>query len=182
MSDIQIKKSRKPRKRKHETKDEYRQRVAEWEASLPHDVKIKSKSNSMTQIYYTNRLLFVYMNEIHECRAFHDRDCLFQEDNDSSHDTRSAENVVRKCKAVNWINTLYHSPQSPDLNSSEGVWNILKQRVRRRRCSNVAELKRIILKEWENISLNEIRARIWEMSERCKRIAKDGKAMKSDLW
>jgi curved DNA-binding protein CbpA len=31
MSDIQIKKSRKSRKRKHETKNEYRQRVIEWE-------------------------------------------------------------------------------------------------------------------------------------------------------
>jgi thiol:disulfide interchange protein len=119
MPEIQIKKSRKSRKKKYDTKDEHRQRVAEWKASLSHDVKIKSKNHNMTQTDYTDRLLLVYMNKIHECRAFHDRDCLFQEDNNSSHDTRSAENVVRKYKAVNWINTLYYSSQSFDLNSSE---------------------------------------------------------------
>ena len=78
---------------------------------------------------------------------------------------------------------LNHPPQSPDLNPTEGVWNILKQRVRRRRCSNVRELKRVILDEWDKISIDEIRARIKEMPARCKRlIATEGKAIKSDLW
>ncbi len=61
MPDIQIKKSRKSRKRKHDTKNEYRQRIAEWEITLSHDVNIKSQDNSMTQVYYTNRLLLVYI-------------------------------------------------------------------------------------------------------------------------
>jgi hypothetical protein len=78
MSDIQIKKSRKSRKRKHETENEYRQRVVEWETSLSHDVKIKLKNNSMTQGYYTKRLLLIYAKEIPECRVFHDRACIFQ--------------------------------------------------------------------------------------------------------
>jgi hypothetical protein len=99
MPDIQMKKSRKSRMRKHETDDQYRQRVAEWEASLSHDVEIKPKSNSMTQIYYTDRLLSIYVKEIHECRLFHDRSCILQEDNDSSHGTRSADNIVRRYKA-----------------------------------------------------------------------------------
>lgn len=61
MPDIQIQKPRKPRTRKHETADEYRQRLVEWKASLPHDVEIKPKGNSMTQIYYTERLLPIYV-------------------------------------------------------------------------------------------------------------------------
>jgi hypothetical protein len=40
----------------------------------------------------------------------------------------------------------------------------------------------IILKEWEKISMDEIRARIWKMPERCERVAKDEAAMKSELW
>ncbi len=117
------KKSRESLKRKADTDNAYHQRVAKWEASLSHDINIKSQSNSMTQIYYSKRLLSVYMNEIHECRLIHDWSCIFQEDNDSSHDTRSTVNIVRTCKAVNWIETLYHSSQSSDLNSSERVWN-----------------------------------------------------------
>lgn len=80
--DIQVKKPPKPRKSKYETTDEHRQRVTEWEASLPHDVEIKSKGNSMTQAYYTKRLLPSYVKEMHECRVLFDRSCIFQEDND----------------------------------------------------------------------------------------------------
>ncbi len=184
MPDSQIKKScksRKSRKRKHKTKNEQCQRVIEWETSLSHHVEIKLKNNSMTQIYYTKRLLLIYAKEIHDCRM-QDRSCIFQEDNDSSHDTRSAINIVQSYKKVNWIETLIHFSQSSDLNSSEEVWNILKQRVRRQRCSNVTKLKRVILEEWDKISMNEIRARIREMPDRCRRVAKNEKAIKSDLW
>ncbi len=66
-----------------------------------HDLKMKSKNNSITQTYYTNCLLSVYMNVIDECRVFYDKKFFFQKDNDFSHDTRSAENVVRKCEAIN---------------------------------------------------------------------------------
>jgi hypothetical protein len=155
MPEIQIKKPRKPRKRKHDTEDEYRQRVAEWEAALPHDVDIKPQGNSMTQAYYTSRLLPIYMSEIHECRLLHDRSCTLQEDNDPNHGTRSAVNIVRSCKARNWITVS---------------------------CRNVTELKRIILEEWDKITMDEIRARIKEMPDRCKKVAIDGKAIKSDLW
>jgi hypothetical protein len=101
MPDIEMKKPRKPRRRKTDTDDAYRQRVAEWEASLPHDVDIKPQGNSMTQIYYSERLLPVYIKEIHGCRLIHDRSCMLQEDKDSSHGTRSTVNIVRTCKTAN---------------------------------------------------------------------------------
>jgi hypothetical protein len=182
MSDIQIKKSRKSRRRKHDSDKQHHQRLAEWKTSLLHDVNIKSQSNSMTQIYYTTCLLLVYANEINECRVSHDQACIFQEDNDSNHDTRSAKNIVRSCKADYWLNVLIHFSKSPDLNSSKEVWYILKMRVRRRRCDNVKELKRVILKKWDKITLNEIRARISEMSDRCKNVIIDERTVKSDLW
>ena len=101
MSDIQIKKPRKPRRRKTDKNDVYRQRVIEWEVSLPHDVDIKSQDNNMTQVYYSKCLLSVYTKKIHECRFIHERSCIFQEDNDLNHDTRSAVNNIRTHKAVN---------------------------------------------------------------------------------
>jgi hypothetical protein len=116
---VVIKKSFKPRRSRYQTKETYQQRLIDWEASLSHDSKIKLKGNSMTQIYYTERLLSVYANLINENRVFRDRYCLLQEDNDNSHDTRSKDNVVVRFKAANWISTLSHSPQSPDLNPSE---------------------------------------------------------------
>jgi hypothetical protein len=128
MSDNQVKKScksRKPRKKKHKRKNEHCQRVVEWETSLSHHVEIKLKNNSMTQIYYTKRLLLIYAEEIHDCRM-QDRSCIFQEDNNLSHGTRSAINIVWSYKEVNWIQTLIHSSQSPDLNSNKEVWNVLK--------------------------------------------------------
>jgi hypothetical protein len=182
MPDIQITKSRKSRRQKNDTKDQHRQRITEWEASLPHDVKIKLKDNSMTQVYYVERLLLISSQEIYECRIFHNRACIFQEDNDSSHDTRSLVNVTQSYKEDNWIDTLIHSSQSSNLNSSEVVWNVLKQWVRRRRYSNVKELKQVILKEWDQITMKEIRALIQEMPDRWKQMLETkGEVCKSSL-
>ncbi len=50
MFDIQIIKPRKSRRQKNDTNDEHRQRIAKYEISLSHDVEIKSKDNSMTQV------------------------------------------------------------------------------------------------------------------------------------
>ncbi len=67
----------------------------------------------------------------------------------SLHDTRSTINIVRNYKNVNWIETLIHSSQLFNHNSSKELWNILKQRVKRQRCSNMTKLKRVILREWD---------------------------------
>jgi hypothetical protein len=41
----------------------------------------------------------------------------------------------------------------------------------------------VILKEWDKISMKEIRARIREMPDRCKKLAvSDEGPIKSDLW
>ncbi len=109
MSDTQITKLRKSRKKKNDTNDEHCQRITEWETSLSHDVEIKLKDNSMTQVYYVKRLLFIYAKEIYECRICHDRVCIFQKDNNSSHDTRSLINVIRSYKEIEWFNTLIYS-------------------------------------------------------------------------
>jgi hypothetical protein len=182
-SSMIIKKSSKSRKSKYETKKQHHQRVVEWEISLSHDADIKFKRNSMTQIYYTEKLLSVYANLIHETRIYHDRRDILQEDNDNSHDTRSKDNIVLRCKQINWLETLSHSSQSSDLNPTESVWNMLKQRARRRQWRTVAKLKKMLLNEWDNITMKEIRSRISEMPERCsKLIETGGKAIKSARW
>jgi hypothetical protein len=178
-----IKKSFKSRRSRNQTKKTYQQRILEWKISLSHDSKIKFKKNFTTQTYYTKRLLFVYIELIHEARVCHDRRDILQEDNDNNHDTRSKDNVVVRFKAINWIETLFHFSQSSDLNSSKTIWNMLKQRVKRRSFRIIAELKQMLLNEWDKITMKEIRDRISEMSRRCKILTEnEDETIKSSRW
>jgi hypothetical protein len=179
---VKISKSRKSRKKKNESKEEYHDRMRQWEAFLFYDVEIKSKDNNMTQTCYVQRLLSVYLQSYNEAWMMN-QNLILQEDNDNSHETRSEDNVVRDFKAVNWIILLYHSSQSSNLNLIEAVWNVLKQRLRQKKWSNKQQLKQIILKIWNEISMNEIRSRIAEMHERCEKLTRnEGKSVKSSLW
>ncbi|KAH6666704.1 hypothetical protein B0J14DRAFT_490939, partial [Halenospora varia] len=69
------------------------------------------------------------------------------------------------------------------LNLIEGIWNIIKQRVRRRMWRTMEEFKAIIQYEWDKITIQKIRTRIDEMLGRCKKLIKSGGGpIKSDLW
>ena len=148
----------KPRTRKYESKEEYEQRMREWEATEHHDFESVPKGNSMTQKYYTERLLPVYIKAIQDARIqgsledgseeIGEVDWLLLEDNDGSHghgrqskakpwDPSNPYDFPRpglatKLKSDNWIGLLRHPPQSPDLNPIEACWNILKQRIQNR--------------------------------------------------
>jgi hypothetical protein len=162
----------KPRKFKYETKNEHHQQEIEWKTFWSHDSKIKSKENAMTQAYCTKRLSSVYARSINEARFYEDRMCILQEDNDLSNETRLKDNVVTRFKAINWIDMLLHPSQSSNLSLYEVVLNILKRRVKRKKWRTIAQLKQMILDEWDRITMNEIRVRIREMPERCKRLIK----------
>jgi transposase len=86
-------------------------------------------------------------------------------------------------KEANWIDSLFHPAQSPDLNPIEAVWNILKQRVRQRIWNSIEELKAILQEEWSKITMQEVRARIQDMPRRCKLLVETGGApIKSAQW
>jgi hypothetical protein len=185
LSLVIIKKSFKSRRSRYLTEETHQQRIIEWKTSLSHDLKIKFKKNLMTQAFYTERLLPVYANLINEMLIQDDKYCILQEDNDNNHGTRSRDNVVVQFKTINWITTLFYSSQSSDLNSSEIVWNILKERVKKRQFRIVAKLKKVLLNEWDQIIMNEIRDRISDMSRRYKVLTDekyDDEMIKSDKW
>lgn len=169
----------------YESKEEFEARIREWEASLPQEQVVKPKGNAMTQKYYVDNLLPVYVNAIQEARMRPGGELkpwLFQEDGDPSHGKRK-RGLAQLFLEKNWIATLCHPAQSPDLNPIEAIWNILKQRVRRRTWRTMAEYKAIVRDEWGKITMKEVRARIAEMPERCKRLVKTGGApIKSSLW
>ena len=60
-----------------------------------------------------------------------------------------------------WI--LLHPAQSPDLNPIEAIWQIIKQRLRGGTWKTVEEFKAAIQREWDRITIAQIRRRIREM-------------------
>ena len=136
----------------------------------------------MTQKYYVDRLLPVYVQAIEDLRAQSGGNWILQEDNDPSHGIRKY-GLAQAHKDKYYIISLIHPAQSPDLSPIEACWNILKQRVRNRVYQTLGELKSILQEEWSRITLEEIRARISEMPQRYKQLVYIcSKPIKSDLW
>jgi DDE superfamily endonuclease len=174
---------RKPRRSKYKSEAEYHQEVLEWQASLP--PKKGERNNAMTQKYYVQRLLPIYVQEIQQHIERGLGHCQLQQDNDNSHGTRSEDNLVKQYLRDHRIEIFEHPPQSPDLNPIEACWNILKQRVRRRYFDwhTLEQFKQVILEEWDKITMDEIRARIAELPLRYNKvIERDGFPFKSKLW
>jgi hypothetical protein len=179
----------KPRKSKYESADDYNKRLKVWEAEKPHKVEVKPKGNAMTQKYYTERLLPGLITAVSKQRIYgpatEDKgpaNWLLQEDGDPSHGMKK-DGLARQLKTDNWIENLTHPPVSPDLNPQEGVWNILKQRVRKRVWHGLEELKEVIQDEWDKITIEEVRKRIADMPRRCKLLVEtNGHPIKGLLW
>jgi hypothetical protein len=165
-----------------ESEAEYQARLQEWEALRPHTAEVKAGGNSMTQKYYTERLLPVYIDAIQKAQLREAGPWLFQEDGDPSHGMRK-EGLAYKLKEANWITNLKHPAQSPDLNPIEAIWNIIKQRLRRRTFFSEEEVKEALQEEWSNITMAQVRKRISNMPERCRRLIRNsGKPIKTALW
>ena len=59
----------KPRSRKYETEEEFTKRIRVWGASIGHEKFVKPGGNAMTQKYYYDRLLPIYVDAIHRARS-----------------------------------------------------------------------------------------------------------------
>jgi hypothetical protein len=97
----------KPRRTMYETEEDFSQRILQWEASLSHEAEVKPKGNAMTQKYYTERLLPVYISAIQHARLQDPQNYLLQEDNDPSHGSRKS-GLAQQLKDLNWITNLAH--------------------------------------------------------------------------
>ena len=93
----------------------------------------------MTIEYYTSHQFPHYYKAVDWLQVTQRRRIL-QEDGDKNHEIIQSkedkelgiENIATQLKHDNWIETLKYSAQSPDLNSIEGVWNLLNERVHQR--------------------------------------------------
>ena len=140
----------------------------------------------MTQAYYTEKILPGLIAEVQRLRVTlgeYRGDIMLQED--TSYGLRSGPlGAANKLREANWIATLKHPAQSPDLSPIEGLWAILKQRMRRRkRPQTIEELKAALREELGAITMEEVRRRIAKMPTRCRDVAKNGgRAVRSSLW
>ncbi|KAF2178773.1 hypothetical protein K469DRAFT_598222, partial [Zopfia rhizophila CBS 207.26] len=134
------------------TEEEYHRRVQEWEAGKPYNVEIKVKGNAMTQQYYVDRLLPIYCQAIKSMREIDDKPWLSQEDGDPSHSIRK-RGLAQEYKEAYGIQNPAHPTQSPDLNPIEGIWAIIKQRLRRRIFDSEEELREALQEEWDKITM-----------------------------
>ena len=145
------KRPRKPVKRKKESDEEFQERLKRWDAELPHPVEVKPQGNSMTQKYYTDRLLPVFISAIKSAEAQHGLPFILQEDNDQSHGhrppQRQAKSLAQTIRDETGIRLFTHPPQSPDLNPIEGCWYILKERMRKRQWDTLDQLKEVLQEE-----------------------------------
>ena len=85
-----------------ESEDEYQLRLKEREAKKPHKAEVKPQGNVMTQKYYTERLLLVYIEAIQKACLRDAGLWLFQEDGDPSHGIGKS-GLAAKLKEENWI-------------------------------------------------------------------------------
>jgi len=65
---------------------------------------------------------------------------LLQEDRDPSHSIRK-RGLAQEYKEAHGIENLKHPAQSPDLNLIEGIWAIIKQRIRRYHFDSEEDIK-----------------------------------------
>ena len=182
----------KPRRSKYESEEEYQDRRAKWdeamgiwESTSPPQPNVQPKGNSMTQKYYSTRLLPVYLDAIQHAQQVHGHTFVLQEDGDPSHGMKKRGLAQRK-RELYGVENLIHPPSSPDLNPSEACWNIWKQRMRK--VVGLADMPMERLKEvanevWAGITLEQVQDRIKDMPERCVILRKNGgKRIKGRKW
>lgn len=136
----------------------------------------------MTQKYYAERLLPIYCDAIHSMRYIDDKPWLLQEDGDPSHGMRKY-GLAQEYKASVNVQNLTHPAQSPDLNPIEGIWCIIKQRIRRRVFDSEEDMKQGLQEEWDKITMQEIRDRIADLPRRCAELVRsEGGPIRGNKW
>ena len=75
----------------------------------------------MTNKYYTETLLSIYLKVIQNAQSA-ERRAILQKNNDFNHETKNTDdNLIRRFKQEHGIELLKHSAQSFDLNSAEEI-------------------------------------------------------------
>ncbi len=93
------------------------------------------------------------------------RRAVFQHDNDPKHTSKMTTALLKKLsvKVMDWPS------MSPDLNSIEHLWGILKWKVERK-VSNIHQLCDVIMEEWKRTPVATCEALVNSMPKRVKAV------------
>jgi hypothetical protein len=157
--------------------------VGEWEVRKVREPEIIKPGNSMRASYYVEKILPLHCAVYASLKAQSDElrpsvldedryNWYLQEDNDPSHGTRNTDSLPAVYRRERGVKSLAHPANPPDLNPIEGLWNIIKERVRQKihTIHGISKLKTVLQREWEKINQELIQKRIEEMPDRCKQV------------
>jgi hypothetical protein len=170
--------------------------VAEWEARKPRQPIIMKPDNSMRASYYTEKILPLYCDAIDKLRSQSDQlrshidperryNWYLQEDNDPSHGTRNPDSLPYRYKCWRGVATYKHPANSPDLNPIEGIWNIIKTRVKQylETIHSINDLKAALQAEWKKVRQEMVEERVIELPDRLRQVAQHPRVrVKTALW
>lgn len=124
----------------------------------------------MTAERYINQVLDGPLLEFFASLESEGRDPVFQQDNAHAHTAKTMMNFLK----AHGIKLFPHLASSPDLNPIKNIWSILKSIIRQRphQPTSISELKTVILKAWDELSVEDINACIRSMPGRMEAVTK----------
>ncbi|KAF2630657.1 hypothetical protein BU25DRAFT_437893 [Macroventuria anomochaeta] len=158
-----------------ETPDDYKARIGQWEVEKAQEAHITKPGNAMRASYYVEKILPSYREAYSLLVACSD---LLRADVP----IQQRHTVYKHGRGVV---TLPHPANSPDLNPIEGIWNIIKERVKQQliTINSIAELKAALQHEWKQIRQEMVQERVNEISYRCRQVFQHPNVwVKIDLW
>ena len=99
-----------------------------------------------SEVYY--RVLDTHL--VPSVKKFKLKNYIFQQNNDPKH----TSNCTRDHLSDKNILTLDWPEQSPDMNSIENLWHVLKVKVGKRKPKNLKELKEYVEEGWNKIDVD----------------------------
>jgi transposase len=90
-------------------------------------------------------------------------------DNDPKHTSAKAY----KCYKRHEVTLLDWPSYSPDLNPIENIWGKIKRKLSMKKCSNVRQLKELISKYWNQLTINDLKIYAKSMEHRIERCIKN---------
>ena len=86
-----------------------------------------------------------------------------QMDNDPKH----RSNICKEFIDENALHLLHWPSNSPDANSIENIWSIVKRNVEKRKPMNIDQLELFLAEEFENIDTDVVKNCVMSMKKRC---------------